>query len=101
MSDYSEGVITFGMTCDDLSAGLGEFYYAATSRICGPGRVEYEQRDKNGNPFQAFEQMTPRELLQMAREEVQDLGVYAAMLDIRLARMDAALKANEVIGDAR
>lgn len=99
--EYPQEVITFGMTSADLAYGLGTFLNAAVARIAGTGREQYEKRDRNGKPFQAFEQMTPLELLQMAREEVQDLGVYAAMLDIRLARLTAAFLANDTIGDAR
>jgi hypothetical protein len=92
--------MSFGMSAQDLASGFDEFYGQALARIHGPGREQYERRRDNGGVFQKFEQMTPLELLQMAREEVQDLGVYAAMLDIRLARLQAALQ-NNVIGDAR
>jgi hypothetical protein len=99
--EYSEDVITFGMSCDELAMGLGEFMREATARVYGPGRDQYERPRDTKGVYQAFELMTPRELLQMAREEVQDLGVYAAMLDIRLARMARAFEINDTIGDAR
>jgi hypothetical protein len=100
--EYDENVITFGMSSDDLVRGLDDFLGNAVSRIHGPGREQYERpSDIPGRVYQAFELMTPREILRMAREEVQDLGVYAAMTDIRLARLERALEVNEVIGDAR
>lgn len=98
---YPNEVIEFGMSSAELAYGLGTFLQAATARVLSTGRQQYEKRDKNGKPFQSFEEMAPLELLQMAREEVQDLGVYAAMTDIRLARLEKALKANDAIGDAR
>jgi hypothetical protein len=99
--NYPEKVITFGMTSAELAQGVQWFLAAALQRVAGTGREQYEKRRDNGGVYQAFEEMTPRELLQMAREEVQDLGVYAAMLDIRLARMQRAFEANSTIGDAR
>ena len=98
---YSDQVMVFGMSSADLADGVHDFITECMKRIHGPGREQYEKRDKNNMLYQAFEEMTPLELLQMAREEVQDLGVYAAMLDIRLARLTAAFKANDTIGDAR
>jgi hypothetical protein len=89
------------MSSVDLADGVHDFITECMKRIHGPGREQYEKRRDNGGVFQAFEQMTPLEILQAAREEVQDLGVYAAMLDIRLARLTAAFKANDTIGDAR
>lgn len=98
---YSDEVMTFGMSSVDLADGVHDFVTECMKRIHGPGREQYEKRGITGKPFQAFELMTPLELLQMAREEVQDQAVYCAMLDIRLARLTAAFEANEVIGDAR
>jgi hypothetical protein len=34
------------------------------------------------------------DLIQYAREEAQDLAVYAAMVDIRLQRLETALRAS-------
>jgi hypothetical protein len=99
--EYDERTMAFGISSDELVWGFASFMNAAASRIYGTGSDQYEKRDKDGKPFQAFEEMTPLELLQMAREEVQDLGVYAAMLDIRLARLTAAFVANATVGDAR
>jgi hypothetical protein len=98
---YPAEVINFGMSTEDLAYGMGFFLTAAVHRIAGPGREQYEKRRDNGGVFQAFEQMTPREIVRMAREEVQDLGVYACMTDIRLARLEKALEVNDTIGDAR
>lgn len=99
---YSDDVLEFGLSADELSEGVLKFLAACIGRVQGPGREQYERpRDGHRGVYQAFEHMTPLELVQMAREEVQDLGVYAAMTDIRLARLQAALKHNDVIGDAR
>lgn len=97
---YPPGLMNFGISSSDLGLAVNIFLFGAVERISGTGAEQYEKRDKNGNPFQAFEEMTPLELIKMAREEVQDLGVYAAMTDLRLARMQAAL-ARSVVGDAR
>jgi hypothetical protein len=91
----------FGMTGNELVFAYDEFMEHCFARIQGPGREQYEKRRDNGGVFQAFEEMTPREILRMAREEVQDLGVYACMTDIRLARLEKALEVNDTIGDAR
>jgi hypothetical protein len=90
----------FGITSDELTEAVDVFLYGAEERVRTTGAEQYEKRDKDGKPFQAFEQMTPLELVRAAREEVQDLGVYAAMGDLRLARLEAAL-AGTVVGDAR
>jgi hypothetical protein len=63
--------------------------------VAGAGRDQYEKQDANGRTFQSFEEMPPLDLLVMAREEVQDLGVYAAMLDLRLARLQAVFEATD------
>jgi hypothetical protein len=97
---YPPGLMKFGMAAGELEWGVRMFISAAVDRVHGTGRDQYEKRRDNGGVYQAFEEMTPLELLQMAREEVQDLGVYAAMLDIRLARLQAALTGT-VVGDAR
>jgi hypothetical protein len=90
----------FGISSSDLGLAVNVFLFGAVERISGTGAEQYEKRDKNGNPFQEFEQMTPLELVKAAREEVQDLGVYAAMTDLRLARLQASLTGT-VVGDAR
>lgn len=99
--EYPADVINFGLSSADLAYGMGVFVNAVAHRIAGPGREQYEKRRDNGGVFQSFEQMTPREIVRMAREEVQDLGAYALMTDIRLARLERALKVNDAIGDAR
>jgi hypothetical protein len=91
----------FGLSAKELAYAVAAFLEGAMSRVRGTGREQYELRAYNGEPYQAFEEMTPVELLVMAREEVQDLGVYAAMLDLRLARLQAKFEANAVVGDAR
>lgn len=77
----------FGIPPAGLAAYVGEFIAAATARVNGPGAEQYFD-----GAAQKFERMTPLELVEWAREEAQDLAVYAAMLDIRLARVRNALK---------
>jgi hypothetical protein len=97
---YRPSLMSFGISSEELSLAVAVFLSGAVQRVAGTGREQYEKRDKDGKPFQAFEQMTPYELVTMAREEVQDLGVYAAMTDLRLARLQASM-AGTVVGDAR
>ena len=98
--NYPSGVTAFGLSAEVLAEAVDMFMEGAARRVLGPGRQQYEKRDKDGHTFQSFEEMTPLELLQMAREEVQDLGVYAAMLDLRLARLQYAFAAHPA-GDSR
>ncbi|MDM4721869.1 hypothetical protein QTQ03_20545 [Micromonospora sp. WMMA1363] len=79
-------VVPDGMTPQDLAAYVGQFVQAAQDRILTFGADQY---DNNGR--QAFEDMPLIVLLHAAREEAQDLAAYAAMLDIRIGRILAAL----------
>ncbi|MEU8086366.1 hypothetical protein AB0B57_22495 [Micromonospora sp. NPDC049101] len=79
-----------GMSPDDLAAYVGNFVQAAQTRILGVGADQYARGGR-----QLFEDMTATALIDMAREEAQDLAVYAAMVDIRLARMAEAFKRQE------
>ncbi|WP_200209077.1 hypothetical protein [Micromonospora coerulea] len=80
-------VVPEGMTPDALAEYVGAFVKLAQGRIKGTGADQYATPEG-----QRFERMTPGELVEWAREEAQDLAVYAAMLDIRLARVADALK---------
>ncbi|MCG5459603.1 hypothetical protein PSH03_005386 [Micromonospora sp. PSH03] len=73
---------------DQLAEYVGAFISAAQSRVRGVGAEQYSTSEG-----QRFEGMTIPELIVMAREEAQDLAVYAAMVDIRLARMGEAFEA--------
>jgi hypothetical protein len=53
----------------------------------GVGADQYSEGDR-----QRFETMPLGDLIQYAREEAQDLAVYATMLDIRLQRLASALR---------
>ncbi|MEU9058986.1 hypothetical protein AB0D13_08955 [Streptomyces sp. NPDC048430] len=75
------------MTSEELAENFGHFIRACRGRILGIGAEQYE--DDNG---QKFETMPLIELVTYAREEAQDLAVYAAMLDIRLKRLEDALR---------
>jgi hypothetical protein len=70
------------MTSEELADEVGHFIAECRGRILGIGAEQYEEQDG-----QKFEKMPFPELLQYAREEAQDLAVYAAMLDIRLRRL--------------
>jgi len=76
------------MTSEELADEVGHFIRACRSRILGVGAEQYDE----GNGQQKFETMPLVELVVYAREEAQDLAVYAAMLDIRLKRLEEALR---------
>lgn len=76
-----------GMTSAELADEVGSFIDACRSRITGVGDEQYAEQDG-----QKFERMPIGDLITMAREEAQDLAVYAAMMDIRLARLERAFK---------
>lgn len=71
-----------GMTSVDLADYVETFIRGCRTRILGIGNEQY-----SGSDGQAFERMTPLELIGMAREEAQDGAVYMGMLDILLARL--------------
>lgn len=75
------------MTSDELAGRFKDFIGKCAARILTVGKSQY---DFDG--VQKFEGMPILELLEMAREEAQDLAVYAAMLDIRFARLEAKLR---------
>ncbi|MER7445014.1 hypothetical protein [Micromonospora avicenniae] len=84
-------VVPEGVSPDDLADYLTRFVNAARSRVLGVGAEQYATGER-----QLFETLTPAQLIDMAREEAQDLAVYAAMMDIRLARLGEALKAKGI-----
>lgn len=84
-------VVPYGMTADDLARYVGEFVNAARERILNIGAEQYDHGCR-----QAFEDMNLSALLNATREEAQDLAGYAAMLDIRIGRILAALDSKEV-----
>ncbi len=79
-----------GLTSEQFADHVAQFVTAATGRVLGPGHAQYSSDDG-----QAFEAMTPLEIIAWAREEVQDLANYAAMLDIQLSRLAQRLEAVE------
>lgn len=95
-SPMSLAVQPYGMTSQQLADYVQQFITAAQSRVTGVGHDQYGRSGPDGKPRQLFEDMTPGQILRMAREEAQDLAVYAAMLDIRLARIGEALNAKGV-----
>jgi hypothetical protein len=72
---------------EELSARFHHFMGECTHRILTVGAEQYSEGDT-----QKFETMPLLGLVQYAREEAQDLAVYAAMLDIRLSRLEAMLR---------
>lgn len=79
--------LKIGMTSDDLANYVGEFIQDCQARVRGVGDQQYSQ-----GTHQKFEAMSLDELLEWAQEEIQDVAVYSAMLDIRLRRVREALK---------
>lgn len=79
-------VVPYGMTADDLAQYVAKFIDAARERITTIGAEQYDHGSR-----QAFEDMPLITLLNAAREEAQDLAGYAAMIDIRIGRILAAL----------
>lgn len=76
-----------GVTSDELARRVEKTIRACRERVTGVGREQYEQADGS----QRFELMTPLEVVRWAREEAQDLNVYATMLDVRLQQIEEAL----------
>lgn len=79
--------LKIGMTSDDLAEYVDQFIREAQARVRGVGDEQYSE-----GTHQKFEAMSLDELLAWAQEEVQDVAVYSAMLDIRLRRIRAVLK---------
>ncbi|MGW0920413.1 hypothetical protein ACWD3J_15510 [Streptomyces sp. NPDC002755] len=77
------------MTSEELADEVGHFIRQCRGRILGIGAEQYEEAEG-----QKFETMPLLDLIQYAREEAQDLAVYAAMIDIRLSRFEDALRAH-------
>ncbi|MGV9815785.1 hypothetical protein ACWDTQ_28235 [Streptomyces cellulosae] len=75
------------MSPEELAEGVSHFIRACRARVLGVGADQYDEGDG-----QKFEKMPLPELITYAREEAQDLAVYAAMIDIRLQRLEAALQ---------
>ena len=76
------------MTSAELAERVEGFIRACKSRVMGTGNDQYSTAEG-----QAFERMSPLELVRMAREEAQDGAVYMAMLDVQLAKLEEALVA--------
>lgn len=77
----------FGVSPEELADYVGDYIEACRNRVLTVGAEQYSEGDS-----QKFEKMPILELIQYGREEAQDLAVYAAMIDIRLARMAEKLK---------
>lgn len=76
------------MTSEELANEVMTAVAACQERVMGVGNEQYSFGET-----QKFEELPLGELVLMAREEVQDLIVYAVMTDIRLKRLEAALNA--------
>lgn len=79
-------VLKHGMSPLDLATAVAATVGACQSRVVGVGAEQYSD-----GTAQKFEGAKVSELIAMAREEAQDLVVYAVMTDIRLARIEAAI----------
>ncbi|MFF0481081.1 hypothetical protein [Streptomyces sp. NPDC004435] len=80
------------MTSEELADEVGHFIRQCRGRILGIGADQYQEPDGR----QKFETMPLVELVIYAREEAQDLAVYAAMLDIRLKKLEDALREKDI-----
>ncbi|MCB5179535.1 hypothetical protein [Streptomyces antimicrobicus] len=76
------------MTPAELADYASDFIGKCRSRILGIGAEQY---DEGGD--QTFERIPLPDLIRYAREEAQDLAAYAAMIDIRLSRLESAFSA--------
>jgi hypothetical protein len=76
------------VTSEELAREVKAAVAACQDRVMGPGNSQYSYGET-----QKFEEMPLGDLVEMAREEVQDLIVYAVMTDIRLKRLQEAINA--------
>lgn len=73
------------MNAEEMAEHEEIFIRAIKLRTLGPGR-HYET-----DGVMRFENMTPLQIIEYAREEVQDLANYAFMLDFQLAKLAKVL----------
>ncbi|MEO3862646.1 hypothetical protein [Acrocarpospora sp. B8E8] len=76
------------MTSEELADEVMAAVLAVQGRILGVGQEQYSQGDQ-----QKFEWMSIKEIVQYAREEVEDGIAYNVMLRWKLNRLDAAIDA--------
>lgn len=74
------------MTSEELAQEIMNAVVAVQARILGVGKEQYDQGGE-----QQFERMSIRELIQYAREEVEDGIAYNVMLRWRLNQLEKAL----------
>jgi hypothetical protein len=74
------------MKSDKLAEYVEDQIVRVYDRILGVGQEQYGQEED-----QLFETMPLDKLFEFAREELDDIIVYAVMLKIRLDRMEAVL----------
>lgn len=86
-------VAEFGMSSEELAAYCAEYIVACISRIKGVGNDQYSE-----GGHQKFEVMELEDLIDYLREELMDVGNYAAMLDIRMRRIKEALQEVDDLG---
>lgn len=77
----------YGMTSPQLAAFVSDFIGRCSERVLGVGHEQYAEEES-----QRFEDLPLGELVEYLSEELQDIAVYAAMLDIRLHRWKQAMK---------
>jgi len=75
------------MTSEELAKEVQDFIAAAKDRVVGPGNEQYSYGES-----QQFEKMNLEDLFQYTYEELQDVAVYATMLQIRLKRLEERLQ---------
>lgn len=75
--ELSKEVVTF------VAEGVLRYLSEATDRVTGIGEMQYQLEEN----LQKFEKMNLDDLFDYAKEELQDVAVYATMLHIRLERL--------------
>lgn len=83
------------MTSEQLRDYVSDLVLACGTRITGPGNEQYS-KIVDGEPVQLVEQLPLADICQWAREELQDLIVYAAALHLRFERLEDSITTHKI-----
>lgn len=86
-------VAKFGMSSEELAQYCADYIVACVARVKGVGNDQYSE-----GGHQKFEVMELDDLIEYLREELMDVSNYAAMLDIRMRRIQEALQEVDDLG---
>jgi NTP pyrophosphatase (non-canonical NTP hydrolase) len=86
-------VAQFGMSSEELAQYCADYIVACVARVKGVGNDQYSE-----GGHQKFEVMELDDLIEYLREELMDVSNYAAMLDIRMRRIQEALQEVDDLG---